>query len=329
MRPVTLKQIHYFIRVVELGSLSRAAEACNVAQPALGAQIRTLEQNLGIKLLTRRPHGMLPTRNGRVFFQHCLRIEAEVDLALEEVARSDRAQRASVLVGLTGATSLLFGEGIMRLTEAREPEVEIRLIERSSDEFDAMLADQTIEMCFSYSGEPVPGAVKIPLFHENLQFVVSARRRIGGTIAFAEVLGEPLVMQGRNDTVRELVNDYAARANIPLKIAREVGSIALTKRLVNDSDYGTVLSASSVVDEVRTGKLKSSAIVAPRIARTIYFAFRPVALKDARSRQAVCQILSSLDDPDAHQTNHLSLVFRDHDALIAEFERQVMSEASV
>jgi LysR family transcriptional regulator, nitrogen assimilation regulatory protein len=49
----TLRQFQYFVRIVELGSMTRAAEQLNVAQIALGSQIRQLEEEFGVSLLQR------------------------------------------------------------------------------------------------------------------------------------------------------------------------------------------------------------------------------------------------------------------------------------
>lgn len=59
---VTLKQLRYFARVVELGSITRASQDLHVAQTALGLQVRALEDCLGVPLLLRHAKGRQPDR---------------------------------------------------------------------------------------------------------------------------------------------------------------------------------------------------------------------------------------------------------------------------
>ena len=59
-----LKQLEYFVRVVELGSFTRAALALDIAQPALSRQVRTLEVELRQNLLVRNGRGVTPTEAG-------------------------------------------------------------------------------------------------------------------------------------------------------------------------------------------------------------------------------------------------------------------------
>ena len=59
---MNLKQLRYLAKVVEAGSITRAAELLGVAQPALGQQIRLLEEELGVPLLVRHSRGVRTTR---------------------------------------------------------------------------------------------------------------------------------------------------------------------------------------------------------------------------------------------------------------------------
>src|SRR5580658_3020836 len=59
------RQLRYFLAVVEKGSLSGAAEALNISEPALSKSIRLLEQSLKVQLLERHSRGMVPTVFGR------------------------------------------------------------------------------------------------------------------------------------------------------------------------------------------------------------------------------------------------------------------------
>src|SRR6185369_236810 len=71
---MTLRQLRYFTRIVEAGNITRAAEQLYVAQPALGMQIRQLEESLGVELLERHSRGVSPTRAGQALYERACEI---------------------------------------------------------------------------------------------------------------------------------------------------------------------------------------------------------------------------------------------------------------
>ena len=69
---MNLRQLKYFIGVVEAGNMTRAAERLHVAQTALGMQIRQIEEELGVPLLVRHSRGVEPTKAGKLLHARAL-----------------------------------------------------------------------------------------------------------------------------------------------------------------------------------------------------------------------------------------------------------------
>lgn len=99
-----LRQLVYFEAVVRCGGFTRAAESLHVAQPAVSAQIRRLESELGVALLARTTRRVSLTHAGEVFLARTRRVLGEL-----EAARGDLAQLAAVLRGRVtlGATQVI------------------------------------------------------------------------------------------------------------------------------------------------------------------------------------------------------------------------------
>ena len=85
-----LRQLRYFVAIVDHGSLSRAALVLHVAQPALTQQIHQLEEELGAQLLHRSAQGVLATDAGKIFYEHAQAILKQVGDAKSAVAPSRR-----------------------------------------------------------------------------------------------------------------------------------------------------------------------------------------------------------------------------------------------
>ncbi|MFD7445623.1 LysR substrate-binding domain-containing protein [Streptomyces sp. NPDC059909] len=84
----SLRQMEYFVAVVEQSSFTRAAELLHVTQPALSHQIRALEKSVGGELLERMPRGVRLTPMGRAFLPHA-------EHAVRSAAQARRAARAA------------------------------------------------------------------------------------------------------------------------------------------------------------------------------------------------------------------------------------------
>src|SRR6202049_734769 len=95
-----LRHLRYFIAVAEEGSLTLAAEKrLHTAQPSLGRQIRDLEYEAGVQLMTRSVHGNELTTAGKPFLDHARLALAQVDAAVEAARRSAHPARKTFAIG--------------------------------------------------------------------------------------------------------------------------------------------------------------------------------------------------------------------------------------
>src|SRR5215468_4217165 len=96
-----LRQLVYFDAVVRHGGFSRAAERLHVAQPAVSAQIRRLETELGTTLLQRTTRRVSLTYAGELFLARARRVLAQVDAARGDLAELSAVLRGRVRIGAT------------------------------------------------------------------------------------------------------------------------------------------------------------------------------------------------------------------------------------
>ena len=139
-----LRQLRYFVRVVELGSMGRAAIDLNLVQSALSQQIARLEGELATRLLHRTPRGVAPTEAGAAFFR-----EARLTLRhAEQAARAAQQARLSgtVTMGLAPTTSAVLGLPLMQAMRARYPDVRLHMVEGMSGHLSAMLHARDLDL---------------------------------------------------------------------------------------------------------------------------------------------------------------------------------------
>ena len=129
---MSLRRYEYALAVAEAGSVTAAAELLRVAQPSLSQQIRGLERELGVKLFTRTPSGLVPTAVGRAFLR-----EAQVAVDASRRATATARAGADDLVGELVVAAQL-GFGARRLPRAlgelrrRFPRLEVTVFEEPS-----------------------------------------------------------------------------------------------------------------------------------------------------------------------------------------------------
>src|ERR1700739_1453958 len=95
-----LRHLRYFVAVVEEGSLTTAAELrLHTSQPSLSRQIRDLEYQVGVELLSRSVQGVKLTAAGKAFLDHARLALAQVDAAVEAARRAAQPARKTFAIG--------------------------------------------------------------------------------------------------------------------------------------------------------------------------------------------------------------------------------------
>ncbi|WP_315983356.1 LysR family transcriptional regulator [Aliamphritea spongicola] len=129
---MNLRQLTYFIAIVEQGSFLKAAKVLRIAQPALSQHIANLEDELGTHLLIRTPRGVTPTSAGEVLLMHARKISAQLKHAKDDVRLEANTPKGDVALVLPPMLSgYLAPRMVMRIGELY-PQIQLRIIEARS-----------------------------------------------------------------------------------------------------------------------------------------------------------------------------------------------------
>jgi DNA-binding transcriptional LysR family regulator len=127
-----LRALRYFITVLEAGSISRAAHSLYVAQPALTAQIKKLESELGVQLLERTHAGVTATPAGTRLYEDARRLLSDADAMCERLQRLPMGPEGSVSIAMPFLlTGLLMGPVIAGLRQSH-PRIRVFVLDDSS-----------------------------------------------------------------------------------------------------------------------------------------------------------------------------------------------------
>jgi DNA-binding transcriptional LysR family regulator len=140
-----LKRLKYFCKVVEQGSVSRAARVLNMAQPPLSKRIRELEEELNVPLFMRDGNSMTLTKAGESFYRRACQILRQVEIAARETSIIANHEGRILRVGLTHLYQNYFTPLLLEFYQ-RNPEVKISVSVTDSSSLESLLNDGIIDI---------------------------------------------------------------------------------------------------------------------------------------------------------------------------------------
>ena len=162
---MTLRQLEYYIEVVEQGSISVAARKLMISQPSLSQCIKGLESELGIILLDRNSVPMLPTKAGEVVLNKAHIMMTALNDMKKELSQVENTPK-KLVVGVLDSGSLI-NKHIFRQFQSLCPDVKLLLVERDQHLLERMLGAGKLDMIFSMTPNESAGLDVIPLVEDS------------------------------------------------------------------------------------------------------------------------------------------------------------------
>jgi LysR family nitrogen assimilation transcriptional regulator len=267
-----LRQLRYFVAIVDHGSLSRAALILHVAQPALTQQLRQLEEELGVQLLHRSAQGVLSTDAGKVFYEHAQAILKQVADARSAVTQSATRPSGNVTLGLPHSISGALALPLLLAARERYPEITLQLTEEITGNLNEQLKSGRINLAVLFDdGQLTPFACS-PLVEEEMRFICrsdSPFAPAGQALSFPQALSATLILPGLQHGVRPRIDSRARELGLETANVIEINSIAILKSALLAGMGATILPAAPLLAELDSGAMRSYAIHSPVLSRTV------------------------------------------------------------
>ncbi|MCO5397648.1 LysR family transcriptional regulator [Ralstonia soli] len=252
-----LRQLRYFLAVVEHGSMGKAALELGVVTSALSQQISRLESELSTRLLQRTSSGVIPTDAGLAFWRQAQLALRHVD----DAAQAARAARLSghVSIGMAPSTASVLGVAFMQSMRERYPDVRLRIVESLSGYLESMLSARQIDLAVLFREQPSQRWSVLPLLDERL-FVIGVED-LPGMPAKANVrlgqLGDlGLILPSGPHGLRSLLSEAFKRARYEPRIVAEVDGLALLMDFVR-SGMGATIQPGAALARAENATLAS------------------------------------------------------------------------
>jgi LysR family nitrogen assimilation transcriptional regulator len=242
------KRLYSFVKIVDAGSITRAADILHVAQPALSQQMSLLEAQFKQKLLIRSKRGVAPTEAGRALYRHAQLILRQVEQAQAAVTVSGRAPAGSVSVGLapysTGAALAL---PLLQAVRERYPDILLHINENFGGVISEAIMTGRMDMAFIYDAGPIRGVQFEPMRTEDLFLVAAPGAAVPGAdeVSVVDLADVGLLLPSRIHTIRQVVDAAFQRASLEPKVVGEIESVLTLVSAVRADVGATVLPWSA------------------------------------------------------------------------------------
>ncbi|HVN42747.1 MAG TPA: LysR substrate-binding domain-containing protein [Steroidobacteraceae bacterium] len=274
---MNLRDLRYLVALADERHFGRAAERCYVSQPTLSAQVRKLEEYLGVALVERSPKRVALTPTGEKIVERARRLVQEAD-AIVEMARADRDPLAGALrLALIPTVGPYLLPRVAGRLKRELPRLKLLLYEYQTGPLLEKLRAGEIDLGILALPVPLDGLDSAPLYEEPFTLAVPAHHALADRerVRVDDLKGETLLLLEDGHCLRDQALEVCGR--VPVNEAQDYRATSLeTLRQMVAAGHGVTLlpqlAASSPVGTTRGLRIKP--FVKPAPGRTIGVVWR-------------------------------------------------------
>ena len=269
-----LRSLRAFVEVVRQGGFSRAAETVFATQSTISKAVKQLEQEIGAPLLDRSARRATLTSIGEVVFRRGVKLLADRDDLLAEIAELRGLKRGVLRLGLPPIGSSTLFAPLFAVYRRRHPDVEVRLSEQGSDQLEESLRNGDID----FAGLLTPLAQDFdcaPVRSEKMVALLSKDHPLAGraSIALRELQGTPFIMYEQGFSLHRIMLDACRRAGFEPSIATFSSQIEFMIELVG-AGMGVAFLPRMIAEERRRAGVRRVLLDEPSLEWSMTMAWR-------------------------------------------------------
>ncbi|ECY4642091.1 tricarballylate utilization LysR family transcriptional regulator TcuR [Salmonella enterica subsp. enterica serovar Abony] len=262
-----LRQLRYFVRIIETGSMGSAAQDLDIGVSALSQQMSRLENELAIRLLQRTSRGVTPTNAGLAFYsqaQLALRHADDAILAAREARLSGH-----VSVGMAPSTASILSIPFIHAMQENYADVRLHVVESLSGNLERMINTRQIDLAVVFQKDKILRWSARPILEEQL-FLIGSHALLAALpdnpITPEQLAGIPLIMPSQGHGLRGRLDAVCQEHALNVEIVAEIDGLALLMRAVRDG-LGATLQPGAAISHLDNDALRVIGVHNPVLSR--------------------------------------------------------------
>lgn len=268
-------QLSTLLTIARLGSVTKAAAALQLSQPALTERVRTLERELGADLFLRTRRGVRLSDAGRALVPHAERALAAMAQGRRAVEQQTRGETGHLAIGSAPAVSTYVLPAALRRFRARHPQVHLSVRTGHSEEIlDLVLREEVnVGLVREIHHSEIEAT---SLYEDELVLVIPPKHRFAqrARIRIEDLASEHLVTFDRASSYNELTQALFREAGIAPRGVIELDNVEGAKRCVLQGLGVALLPRQAVTDDLASRRLRTVAVSGARPIRRRIVAIR-------------------------------------------------------
>jgi LysR family nitrogen assimilation transcriptional regulator len=285
-----LRSLAYFVRVAELGSITRAAAHLHLAQPALTRHVQRLEEELGVALFMRANRGVRLTEAGQKLLEAASRILRDVERTGDEIRAQDAHPSGRIILGMTPTLCPVLVPDLFAAMRSEYARIELKVVHAGMIRLEEFLIDGRVDIALLSELSRSRLILSTGLGREEMVLVTRPGARPPGVVTGAELGRTPLVL---GDGLRAAMDALLAGRGIELTVAIEVNDHETIRLMVRRGVAASILPYSSVARECAAGLVEAHRLTADGIFRTLALGVR-VSRGASLAREAIARAITAI-----------------------------------
>jgi LysR family nitrogen assimilation transcriptional regulator len=247
---IDARVLHYFLRVVELGSISRASQDAGISQPSLSRAIHLLEKQIGEPLLVRSPRGVQVTHAGDMLVERARSIVSQLEAMTSEISGTANAR---IAIGMPISMWKLVTLPFIRSFAAANPDTKLRLFEGINNNLRGWMEDGLVDIAVVVGLEDIPPTFEPqPLVVESLNLVGRefAAFENKAYVTLADLGALNMISPGRPNPIRAFVEHSMQRAGQVFRCTIEAETISACLDLCREGAGYCIVPSCAVASEM-------------------------------------------------------------------------------
>jgi len=254
---LNISQLETLLTISKTLSFRKAGEVLNLTQPAVSAQIKSLEDEFKVVLVDRN-HPVTLTDRGRVFLEHAERILSIVEELKQKLSDLDQIPQGHISLGTTTSIAIQILPRVLSYFQNQYPLIKTSIQSMSSSQVLASVENGAVDIGIGYLTERSPHVETSILYYDTFELVVSPSHPLARVerVTLDMLKDVPLIMLSPDTLGRRFVDRVLQEHHLTPNVAMELGSSEEVKRMAELNLGAAVVSKLSIAGELKRGTLK-------------------------------------------------------------------------